>query len=68
MDGSPCVWSVLLNSIRFRFYSHLLWVFPWITLALAADAVTAVVAERGRGVVGAAAALLFRSKVQILVF
>ena len=47
MDGSP----VLLTSIRFRFLSHLLWVFPWIALALAADAVATVVAQSGGGVV-----------------
>ena len=41
------------------FPPHLLWVFPRIALALAADAVAAVVAEGCRGVVGAAPALLF---------
>ena len=45
--------------------SHLLWVFPRVALALAADAVAAVVAQRGRGVVGAAPALLFRKMVQL---
>ena len=42
--------------------SHLLRVLPRIALALAADAVAAVVAERGRGVVGSATALLFGYK------
>ena len=44
--------------------THLVRILPRVALAFAADAVAAVVAERGRGVVRAAAALLWIAPVR----